>query len=205
MNKPLPRTVLSLDLFNQRAKKLADSRFLSWLKKSGNKQPDMNRLLAGDWLAYNDLNPEDLDSFCLNLRNLIQDRDGYSIRCLSNIYQAFPDDYQEAKNLFTAITQELHDFLERRSLVQLKGKSPMTHKDLLEVILYGGIAHNNEKHYANFVRLTRAGVFSSFVFATFWNIILTLNSTIQRIALLNREVVKWELESKSSPESGSPV
>lgn len=59
MSKLPKPVVLSLHLFNQRAKKLADSRFLAWLKTRGNKQPDMTRLLKGDWLAYHDLNSED--------------------------------------------------------------------------------------------------------------------------------------------------
>ena len=200
MKKPVEATLLSLHLFNERAHKLANSRFLAWLKRGGNKQPEMKLILQRNWLAYSDLNSEDLDSFCLNLRLLIQDRDGFSIRCLSRIYEQFPEDYREAKDAFCFVRQGLNEFLMGKSLVQLQGCRPLSHRELLNVILYGGITHNNLRYYRDFLRLTRAGVFSSLVFGIFWNITLTLNSAIQRIALLNQEVIEWEMESRSSPK-----
>lgn len=197
MKKPIESSLLSLHLFNERAQKLANSRFLAWLKRGGNKQPEMNLVIERNWLAYSDLNSEDLDSFCLNLRLLIQDRDGFSIRCLSRIYEQFPEDYRQAKDAFCFVRQGLNEFLMEKSLVQLQGRRPLSHRELLNVILYGGIAHNNAFYYRDFVRLTKAGFFSSLVFFVFWNIIQTLNSAIQKIALLNQEVIQWEIESRS--------
>lgn len=193
-------SVRQLSLFNERAKKLADSRFLAWLKARGNKQPDISRVIGGDWLAYEDLNSEDLDSFCLNLRLLIQDRDGFSIRCLSQVYEQFPKDYEEAKRLFFEETRKLNEYLEERAFVQLPGRNSLTHKELLNIVLYGGIAHNDEKYYSDFVRMTKAGFFSVFTFITLWNIVFKLNTCIQRIAILNEEVIQWEMESNKPME-----
>lgn len=200
VKKPVETPLLSFHLFNERAQKLATSRFLAWLKRGGNKQPEMKLILERNWLAYSDLNSEDLDSFCLNLRLLIQDRDGFSIRCLSRIYEQFPEDYREAKDAFCFVRRGLNEFLMGKSIVQLQGRRPMSHRELLNVILYGGITHNNLRYYRDFLRLTKAGVFSSLVFAIFWNVILTLNSAIQKIAMLNQEVIEWEAEPTSSPK-----
>lgn len=189
-------SVKQLQLFNRRARYLAESRFIKWLDTRGNKQPDMARLLSGDWLAFEGLHREDLDSFCLNLRLLIQDRDGFSIKCLSKIYEQFPDDYDIAKKAFIHVRSNLNEYLAQTSLVQLDRQNPLSHKDLLDIILYGGIAHNDSRHYDNFVKMTQAGIFSLFTFTTLWNIVKVINKNIQKIALLNSEVMSWETESK---------
>ena len=85
-----------LKLFNERAERLKRSRFLEWLNKSP-KEPRKEAIISGDWLAYEGLRPDDLDAFCLNLRLLMQDRDGYSIRCLSKEYEKLPETLQMNK------------------------------------------------------------------------------------------------------------
>ena len=50
-----------------RAMKLEKSNFWRWLT-SRKGQPDMARILAGDWLAHDKLNSDELDAFCLNLK-----------------------------------------------------------------------------------------------------------------------------------------
>lgn len=187
-----------LELFNQRAKRLKESRFLTWLLTSGNKQPDLARLQAGDWLAYEGLSPDDLDSFCLNLRLLIQDGDGYSIRCLSDLYASFPDDYEEAKKLFSEKRNALENFLESKAMLQIQERAPLSHRALFNIVFYGGIVHNSKEYYADYLRLTRCGAFSSVTFMIIWNVILKMNACIQCIAILNGEVMRWESEPNNA-------
>lgn len=179
-----------IEQFNLRASRLDASRFLQWVRTRGNKQPDMRELLAGSWLPYEGLHREDVDSFVLNLRVLIQDQDGFSIRCLGKVYETFPDDYFQVKQLFNKFHSGLQAYLSAKSFISIGGSS-FTHKQLLDTILYGGFAHSNPKHYGNFVRLTKSGLFSLFSFVEFMNVISVLNSRVQQIAILNTEVLSW--------------
>jgi uncharacterized membrane protein YkvA (DUF1232 family) len=47
----LEESRLKLELFNEKADLLDDSRFLAWLMKEPRK-PDYAKIIAGDWLAY---------------------------------------------------------------------------------------------------------------------------------------------------------
>lgn len=179
-----------LEQFNVRASRLDTSRFLLWVRTRGNKQPDMRALLSGSWLPYEGLSREDIDSFVLNLRVLIQDQDGFSIRCLREIYKGFPDDFSKAKELFRSFQSGLQAYLSEKSFLGIVGQT-LTRRQLLDAILYGGFAHSNPKHYDNFVRLTQSGMFSLFSFFEFMNIIGVLNGRIQQIAILNTEVISW--------------
>jgi hypothetical protein len=192
---------LLLKLFNTRARILEESRFLNWLRTHGNKQPNMARLLAGDWLAFEGLHREDLDSFFLHLRTLIQNRDGYSICCLSKIYDQFPEDYEAARKEFHHVRNELKEYLDRKSLVQAKIHGSLSNRSLLNIILYGGFAHNDPKYFDNFVRMTQSGFFSFFTFTTLWNIVMVLHANIQKIALINNEVISWKEDDRTSGSS----
>lgn len=187
--------VNKLQLFNKRARYLAESRFIKWLETHGNKQPDMARLVLGDWLVFEGLHREDLDSFFLNFRLLIQDRDGFSIESLANIYEKFPADYDEAKMVFNDLREKINDYLTQESILKFHEKH-LTNNDVLEIILYGGIAHNNPKHYPKFIKMTEAGLYSLFTMITLWNIVKVLNRRIQQIALLNNEIISWEMDSQ---------
>lgn len=154
-------TSWKLEQFNARASRLETSRFLAWIRTRGNKQPDMRELLSGTWLPYEGLHREDIDSFVLNLRIIIQDRDGFSIRCLGKIYEKFSDDLSQAKSIFKNFENELQTYLSSKSFLGVGGSS-FTRRQLLDTILYGGFAHSDPRHYDNFVKLTQSGLFSLF-------------------------------------------
>lgn len=179
-----------LEQFNVRASHLDASRFLTWIRTRGNKQPNMPQLLSGSWLPYEGLHREDIDSFVLNLRVLIQDRDGFSIRCLSKVYETFPEDFSQAKILFKSFRRELQAYLSTKTFLTIGG-SLLTRNQLLKTILYGGFAHSDPAYYGNFLKLTQSGLFSLFSFVEFMNIISVINSRVQQIALLNKEVLTW--------------
>jgi len=183
-----------LEQFNKRASFLDSSRFLSWVRSNVSKQPDVGKLLKGDWLVYEGLSREDLDSFILNFRLLIQGRDGYSIRCLSEIYGSLPEDYASAKHALESVRKMLNGYLNSSSTVKLKVRGKTSKRTVMETILYGGFAHTNPRHYKNFVALTTSGAFSLFTFFEFVNILSVVNDYIQRIAVLNGEVLGWLAE-----------
>jgi hypothetical protein len=187
-----------LKQFNLRARYLAESRFLQWIQAGGNKQPNLPELLSGKWLVYEGLHREDLDSFILNLRLLIQDRDGFSVRCLSEIYEAFPADYQQAKDAFVYVRSLLSKYLESPSMVRLNKRGKTTKLAVLETVLYGGFAHTDPKHHDDFLTLTTSGIFSMISFIEFTNIIVVVSDYVRRIETLNGEVLGWLEGSNNS-------
>lgn len=191
-----------LKLFNLRAQRLEQSKFMDWLRNKHPKNPDMKRIMAGDWLAYEGLTADDLDAFCFNLRLLIQDRDGYSLRCLAEYYKCLPSEAVELSKLVKEERDSLNAFLDEKSLVQLRGHN-VTDQNFFEIVLYGGLAHNDEKYFKEFVALVGTGVFSIFSFVTLWNILSRFNSCIQRIASINCEVIMYYEEPDTPNMAGS--
>lgn len=177
-------------MFNVRAYYLAESRFVAWLNGQGNKQPDLERVQEGHWTSLIGMHREDLDAYALNLRPLIQAQDGYSIRCLAAIYEALPEDYAEEKSAFAYVRGELNAFFSRETSLQILPGKRLTNWDLLETYLYGGIAHNSQKHFGNFIKLTQSGEFTLFTLAPFLNLMHFLNNSIQKLAILNKVVIE---------------
>jgi hypothetical protein len=104
-------------LFVEKAYKLETSPFWKWL--SNRRGPsDIERIVAGDWLAHDGLTPEALDSFCLTLRLLIQDQDGFSIRKIAAIADAWPEDHASRREEIHRAVKSLFCELNKRSLVQ---------------------------------------------------------------------------------------
>ncbi len=180
--------LIPLMLFNERADRLRESSFLKWLNKS-QKKPRKQDIDVGRWLSYEGLRPDDLDAFCLNLRLLIQDRDGYSINCLSNLYEILPETVEEARTLFKQERKKLNDYLEERSFIQIEVRN-LSNRDVFNILFYGGLVHNNVKYYEDYIRLTKSGLFSIFTFVELWNILLQFNTYIQNIAMINKAVIK---------------
>jgi hypothetical protein len=178
-----------MELFNEKAGRLQESRFYAWLR-NGPKQADFAKILAGDWLAYAGLHPDDLDAFCLNLRLLIQPGERYSLKHMPEIYKVFGEEAGEAARLAGDALAELVEYLKEDSVVQLDDKSRLSNWGLFEIIFYGGLAHSNESKIAHWHRLTRKGIFSVF---TFWGFIGTVHrymNCITKLGAMNQAILK---------------
>ena len=102
------------------------------------------------------------------MRLLVQEKDGFSIRCLSG------DVYARS-----SVPAELRDrFAEQRRkwLEHLKSPSGFKHftedrnfsnGELFDALMYGGLAHANRDKVDLFYRLTRQGAYSSLVCGSF--------------------------------------
>jgi hypothetical protein len=170
-----------LVLFVETAYKLEKSPFWHWA--SHRRGPsDVERIIAGDWLAHDGLTPEALDSFCLTLRLLIQDQDGFSIRQINALavgWQGICTTYGEA------IQQAIRDLnckLNARSLVQFRDQGETTNRDVFDTIFYGGIVHLNPGKRDRFRQLRDSGLFSFFLFQSFVGILFDYRNCIQTVA-----------------------
>lgn len=169
-----------LILFVEKAHKLETSPFWKWV--SNRRGPsDSDRIVVGDWLAHDGLSPEALDSFCLTLRLLIQDQDGFSIRKIAAKADMWPQEYALQRDKIHHAVNNLRVELNKRSLVQFIEGNETTNKDVFDVIFYGGIAHANPTKRDRFKKLTNAGLFSYFVFQAFTGTLFHYRNCIQTL------------------------
>lgn len=164
-----------------RAMKLEKSNFWRWLT-SRKGQPDMARILAGDWLAHDKLNLDELDAFCLNLRLFVQGTDGFSIRQIAERSRQWSDRFAMEKESINEAVAELNKALDSPSLVSIFDDRPTRNRDVFEVIFYGGLAHANPSKRELYVQLVTSGLFSFFVFSAFSNTLFQFRNCIRTIA-----------------------
>lgn len=170
-----------LVLFVEKAYRLKSSKFWSWAT-SQRGQPDWERLFAGEWMVEDKLEEDWLEAFSLNLRVLIQDRDGISLRCIKRISTTWPIEYQTYSQGIEKAIFQLNECLSKNSLVNLRGNGKTTNGELFEIIFYGGIVHLNPEKRAQFKQATEAGLFSFFVFQAFMSAVFHYHNCIQTVA-----------------------
>jgi hypothetical protein len=170
-----------LILFVEKAYKLETSPFWKWLN-TRHGPPHIEQIVAGDWLAHDGLRPEALDSFCLTLRLLIQDQDGFSIRKIAMKANTWPGSSAAYRDEIDKAIAKLHHELGKRSLIQFTEGKYATNRDVFDVIFYGGIAHANPGKRDQFRKLTSAGLFSYFVFQSFAEVLFHYRNCIQTLA-----------------------
>lgn len=196
---------LKLELFNEKSKLLEASRFLAWLMK-GPRQPDFAKIVAGDWLAYAGLHPDDVAAFALNLRLLIQPKDRHSIYDIPGHYVTLG--ITEAAHLGNLEVAQLRAYLAEDALVQfaLAAAPRATNDEVFDVIFYGGIAHSNEQKVANFRRLTREGIISVFTFSAFTGTLLRYLNCIRKLTAMNAVILQQPLGDfgTSAPDPTAP-
>lgn len=185
----------ALLLFAENALKLETSSFWKWATSKG-QNPDMEKITAGDWLAHEGLNKESLDAFCLTLRLLIQDQDGFSIRQINLYSKEWNDKYSLYRDEISKARENLLTRLSEPSMVRIPGIEKTTNEDIFKVIFYGGLAHSNPEKRDMFKQLVNSGLFSFFVFRTFIGILFHYRNCIQTVAY---NTVQYLREEKLIP------
>lgn len=177
----MPHPDSAFDYFVLKASKLENSSFWQWLI-TPRSQADIQRIIHGDWMAHDQLNPDEMEAFCLTLRMLIQDQDGFSIRQISQLSSQWPERYEPQRNGIQQAVLHLNVELNKRSLVSIFKDKPTRNRDLFDVIFYGGLAHANPDKREEFERLVNSGLFSYFVFDAFCATLFHYRNCIQTIA-----------------------
>jgi hypothetical protein len=142
----------------------------------------MSKILAGDWLAHDGLNEEALGAFCLNLRFLIQPKDGYAIKDIQRIAEGWPQIHHDLQHEVLTAISELNKNLAEPSLVRLSEERPTSNWELFEIVFYGRIAHENPGKREQFDRMANAGPFSYFMFQAFVSVIFHYHNCTSKVA-----------------------
>ena len=176
-----------LEQFNRTLERIAESIFIHWLF-SERERPQDNVAMAKNWLSLKGLHKDEHDGFVLNFRFLIQDRDGFSLRKVSEIYDYLSEDYESEKAEFYLLREQLKDYLAESSFIQISGKETKN-IDYFEAIFYGGLAHENQEKIQEFQLLT-GGLINGIVFFSFVNILLQYVNTFIQVKDLNQRVLE---------------
>ncbi|WP_416424485.1 hypothetical protein RAM80_01600 [Pseudomonas sp. App30] len=184
--------VEALERFVARAERIVSSAFWGWLtRKRG--QADMARIIGGDWLAHDGLNIDEFEAFCLNLRLLIQGRDGISIQQIAAIADGWAPEYDDLKAEIAEARAKLKKNLAANCLVNIKdGTDKTTNAEVFDVVFYGRMVHEDRVKRKEFDRLAKAGLFSFFLFQAFTGILLHYRNCTLRVGWASEQWLRRE-------------
>jgi hypothetical protein len=181
-----------LKIFNENAEKLRNSKFIKWCAVN----PIRVHMPINPVIEKKNSFPEedDINAFILTFRKFLQNND-ISIANISQIYSNFPLS-NTLKDAFETSRVNLNDYLDSPPIfrnVGAKGLEKMTSRKLIEIYIYGFMAHNNPEKYAKY-RLIDQNEFSrDFQWMAFNSIIHEVFVAILHIAYLNEKAI-LELE-----------
>lgn len=191
--------LLLLRQFNDKVTRLESTRFAKWLDASTpnvtahldsvqvNRTGDVTFELVGIVRASLDEHDQDeIDAFVLTYRMFVQKRDALSIRSLTKLYDAawMPG---EARDRFCEGRDAVNDWLDSSTSL-LDGEHVVTRRELIDVILYGGLAHSEPDKVPTFNAWMRTGA-AGFFWAEF---VVTLREMLRLLRFfraLNEAVI----------------
>ncbi|OAN13336.1 hypothetical protein A3K86_16930 [Photobacterium jeanii] len=103
-----------------------------------------------------DYNEDQIDAVILTYRVLTQNNDRLSIASISKIYNSdwFPE---EGQKLFNEAREKVNEYLDSPATVSFP-KGQISIRKLMEVIIYGGLAHSNKEKEEIYESWLKSGV-----------------------------------------------
>ena len=182
--------IRALTLFNERVDRLMRS---DLAKRMANPQYtlDYEKMIRREWISVDGVTEDTVDAFVLNIRLLVQDQDGFSIRCLAeNVYShdSVPDDL---RSHFDQHRQRWREYIDSESIYRhpLENRS-LANGEIFDVLMYGGLAHVNRDKADLFYILTKQGAFSSLICSSFLSSLRFLFGVVQAIREINVKLLR---------------
>ena len=181
--------ITPLILFNSKVDRLDNCR-LSKRMANQHYHIQHDKIMNLDWVAVDGVSQDDVDAFVCNLRLLIQDRDGFSIQCLSKLYE-YEEVPHELSDSFNQERQKWKTHLNSETLFQKPDSDEKySYKELFNIVFYGGLAHQDQNYIKEFLWLTRQGAFSAFVFGLFISFLKTILDVVRNIRGINKQLIE---------------
>ncbi|TKK27379.1 hypothetical protein PspCFBP13528_22365 [Pseudomonas sp. CFBP13528] len=152
----------------------------------------MARIIAGDWLAHDGLNIDELEAFCLNFRLLIQGRDGFCIRDIGLIAEGWESKHDDLKKVIQDTRAKLRKNLDFPSLINIKDEGKTTKNELFDLVFYGEIVHEDKVKRREFDRLAKSGLFSFFLFQAFKSVLFHYRNCILHVGWASLQWLRRE-------------
>lgn len=113
---------------------------------------------------------------------------------MAETYDGLPISEQK-KELFKDARNELNDYLDSKSPITSRGQS-ITRREILEVFLYGDLAHANEKKKEIFDQWMSYPLMDVLIYHEFIRILGSLAYIIAYVQDLNEEIIEELREKK---------
>jgi len=183
----------ALELFNQKAEELKNSRFMKFLLEQGSgltvsQQKDLSFKIEPKWPDW-----DAIKAFVLDFRFFIQDNERSSFANMAKTYDDLPIS-QQKKELFTNARRQLNQLLDLRCPIVINGQAP-TYDQIMRIIIYGRLAHRDEKKKATYDKWTSHPLSDPLLSNEFISILGHAMHIIAYVQGLNEQVIE-ELSAK---------
>jgi hypothetical protein len=183
-----------LKLFSEKAERLVNSRFMQYILGKGRISFSIGAK-RGEEVKTEKIVPdqEAIDAFVLTFRYFIQNNERCSFGNLAKTYEKtsvpgeLRTEYLEARKL-------LNDYLDAQASIKI-GEEALTRRRILDVFVYGGLAHAQKKKKEVFDAWTRDPFTTGFLEVHFASILVDVLRVIRHVAGLNEKLVR-ELEKQ---------
>lgn len=184
----------SLRLFNEKAEKLLNTRFVKCLEETGKLSVTISASKDQGVQVTRILPDQDaIDAFVLTFRFFYQDNEKSSFRQISQTYEKLPISSELREN-FAGWRKGLNDYLDKKINMTIDGKNP-SQRELLDIFIYGGLAHANLQKKAIYDKWRKMGFVYPMLEMQFCSVLEVVLRAILNVAEINKKVIK-ETENK---------
>ena len=178
----------TLKLFNEKAEKLNSLQFIAALREGKGSYKIAMRVgqplqVTGEFASV-----DEVDAFVLTLRLFIQDNEPISIRRVTALYEEIPE-LSELLSRVQGIRDKLNRYLDAPSAIVWQ-REPVTRRRILDVFLYGGLAHTHQGKTEEFARWMAHEYMAMPFQAEFYDIVAALTQTVFWIRQENLEALE---------------
>jgi hypothetical protein len=135
-----------------------------------------------------DFDADEIAAFVLDYRQYTQHNDPISIASLARIYKQ-PWMHPGARKNFEEIRAQFNRALDASSSL-IFGQYDMRVRELVDIVVYGGLAHSNPKKAEIFEAWEKSGIMG-FVWAVFFAAMRDLMRTLKQLRTLNEQVLSF--------------
>ena len=168
--------------YEQEAPKVASSMENISIKQTG---PNTFEIKGRIYSAIENFNQDEINAFVLDYRQFTQNNDPISIGNLAIIYSS-PWVPQGARQRFEEARAKLKRERNRASLISF-GDQPLVMGELIDTVVYGGLAHTNPEKAAAFEAWEKSGIMG-IIWAEFFAYLRGFMDVLKFFRLLNSHV-----------------
>ena len=164
--------LFSLNLFNEKTDRLINSGYIKHIQANKGLNVSIKVSNNDPFIVTHNLPQQDIiDAFVLTIRFFIQDNECSSLNNLSNLYNQFPLSKKTIKDFKTARNKLNSEFEKKTSFhLNFRNKAThLTHRDVFDTFIYGGLAHARRKKKIEFDRWMNTKGLASFIEVEFNN------------------------------------
>lgn len=176
-----------LKLFNEKAEKLLNSRFVKYLNEKGLSANISDNDNQGFKVERYLPDQEAIDAFILTFRFFIQDNEKSSFRSLGKTYEKLLISI-ELKKKFVEWREALNHYLDQKISMTLNGYNP-SNREILDIFIYGELAHSNPKKKTIYDSWKEMWYSYTFLEVWFCSILEHVLRAIRSVAEINKKAI----------------